>query len=71
MHLYSAFLSYQTKRFTICLSFDQSHTHIHTQIGVELQDAGLLIESNLGFSVLLKDTLTCRQEELVIEAPTL
>ena len=41
------------------------HTHIHTPIAVKaMQGINQHIGSNVGFSVLLlKDTLTCRQEE--------
>ncbi len=35
-----------------------------------MQDAGLSIGSNLGFSVLIKGTSTCAQEDPSIEPPT-
>lgn len=57
------------KLFTICFSF--THTLTHQQQWATLQGASLIIRSNLVFSVLLKDTSICWQEELVIEPPTL
>lgn len=55
---------YRTKRFTIFASHLPMHTHTHTDGGrASMQGAGLTIGSNMGFSVLLKDTLTHGQEK--------
>ena len=40
------------------LTFTHSHTHINTLMA-KAPDANLLIRSDLGFSLLLKDTWTC------------
>ncbi len=43
---------------------DHWHTNAHTWQPSTTQGAGLTVGSSLGFSVLLKDTSTCGQEEL-------
>ena len=50
--------------YNFAVPFTRSHIHSFTDDGgAAMQGAGLPIGSNLGFSVLLKDTLTCGQEE--------
>uniref|UniRef100_A0A3B3Q4N9 Dual adaptor of phosphotyrosine and 3-phosphoinositides n=1 Tax=Paramormyrops kingsleyae TaxID=1676925 RepID=A0A3B3Q4N9_9TELE len=59
LHLYSAFLLLRVLKalYNTCLTFT-IHTHIHTPVATAaMQGANLHTGSNLGFSVLLKDTL--------------
>ena len=61
VHLYSAFIQSALQ----CALHSPIHTHIHTPVAVEtMQGTNQLTGGNLGFSVLPKDTLTCRQEKL-------
>ena len=48
-----------SKHFTIHATFTHSHTHSYTDDGCCHARRQLLIRSNLGFSILLKDTSTC------------
>ena len=60
VHLYSAFI--QGALHSALHS--PIHTHIHTPSAAKaMQGINQHIGSNLGFSVLPKDTSTCRQEE--------
>ncbi len=64
LYLYSTFI------WSTCLPSIRTHTHSHTSMTAS--NHARPWGSNLGFSVLLKDTLTCGQEEPEkIEPPTL
>ena len=67
VHLYSAFI-----QGTLHSALHSPiHTHLHTPIAVKaMQGINQLIGSNVGFSVLPKNTLTCRQEEPGFKLPT-
>ena len=56
--------------FTILATFTHSRTHSYTDGGGYHTRHQLLIRSNLGFSILLKDTLTCSWKEPGFEPPT-
>ncbi len=58
LHLHSTFLPYRTKAHYNFASRSPIHTHTHSHTAA-IQGPGLPIGSNLGFSVLLKDTLMC------------
>ena len=47
-----------SKRFTVHSTFTRSHTHLYTDGGGCHARLQLLIRSNLGFSILLKNTFT-------------
>ena len=47
----------QSKHFTSLVTYTQSYIHSYTDA---MQGASLLIRSNLWFSILLKNALTCR-----------
>ena len=68
VHLYSAFIQSALQ----CALHSPIHTHIHTPVAVEtMQGTNQLTGGNLGFfSVLPKDTSTCRQEKLGFEPLT-
>ncbi len=49
-------------------SHTHTHTHTHTPMAA-MQGADLTTRSNSGFSILLKDTSTCGQEEPGLKPP--
>ncbi len=66
LYLYSTFLVFLTTLSTLQQksAFTHSHTHIHTHTFTHQWG------SNLGFSILPKDTSKCRPEEPGIKPPT-
>ena len=59
-HFYSAFQSTdRSKCFSILVTFIHLHTHSDTDGGGQHARCQLLIRSNAGFSILLKDTSAC------------
>ena len=71
-HIYIALFQStdHSRRFTACVTFTHSHTHSHTDGWGCHARCHKLIRSNLGFSILPKDTSTYSQGSTGVESAT-